>query len=109
MEASIKIMLSYDYCHFEICLGHNVESIAEADALRKDAQRLADKAVHQYKTAKSEAMNMCYNGKKQELERQVKIIRENFPQSEWTPEQKATVKALADFEYYDYQDDWEGR
>ena len=28
-------------------------------------------------------------------------------ESEWTPEQKAIVKALDDFEYYDYQDEWE--
>lgn len=107
-KASVKIMLSYDYCHFEICLGSDENlSLPEIDNMRKDCQRLADKAVNQYKTAKREASNMIYSGNKQKLERDVKIIRENYPMSEWTPQQKAKIKALEDFQYYDYQDDWE--
>lgn len=107
MGASVKIMLSYNYCHFEIALSdETVKTFAEIDGLRKDAQRLADKAVHQYQVAKREASNMIYGGRKTEVEKAAKIVRENFPKSEWTPEQKAVLKAWEDFQYYDYQDDW---
>ena len=50
---------------------------------------------------------MIYGGEKSQLEKEVRIIQENFPKSEWTNTQKATIKALEDFKYYDYQDDWE--
>ncbi|HEX9970644.1 MAG TPA: hypothetical protein VGD14_01100 [bacterium] len=108
MSASVKIMLSYDYCHFEICLGSDENlSLEQVDNMRKDAQRLADKAVNQYKIAKNVASHMIYGGEKSQLEKEVRIIQENFPKSEWTNTQKATIKALEDFKYYDYQDDWE--
>lgn len=51
-KASVKVMLSYDYCHFEICLSSdNDMTLDQVDNLRKDAQRLADKSVSQYKKA----------------------------------------------------------
>ena len=112
-HASVKVMRSYDYCHFEVVLGVSEPIFPEGvDELRKEAQRLADKAVEQYKVAK-EAANRRLGSKAdvERLEDRVKIIRENFPKSEWTPEQKATVKALEDAQYvasrvYDYEDDW---
>lgn len=58
--ASVKVMLSYDYSHFEASMSlenDNGLSIKEIDAARKDCQRLADKAVAQYKTAKQQAAN----------------------------------------------------
>jgi len=107
MKASTKIMLSYDYSHFEICLSSDEDlTLKQIDGMRKDTQRLADKAVHQYKVAKREAERMIYGGEQDRIEKEVKVIRENYPKSEWTPEQKAKVKALEDFQYYDYQDDW---
>ena len=54
-NASVKVMLSYDYSHFEASMSlenDNGLTIKEIDAARKDCQRLADKAVSQYKTAK---------------------------------------------------------
>lgn len=113
-HASVKVMRSYDYCHFEIVLGVSEPIFPEGvDELRKEAQRLADKAVEQYKVAK-EAANRRLGSKAyaERLEDRVKIIHENFPKSEWTPEQKATVKALEDAQYkssrvYDYEDDWD--
>lgn len=33
------------------------------------------------------------------LEKKVQIIKENYPQSEWTSKQKAKVKALDDINY----------
>ena len=57
-NASVKVMLSYDYSHFEALMSlENDEGLTlkEIDAARKDCQRLADKAVGQYKTAKQHA------------------------------------------------------
>jgi histidinol phosphatase-like enzyme len=105
-KASVKVMNSYDYCHFEICLGSDEDmSLDQINGMRKDAQRLVDKAVEQYKIAKNRIPYQ--GGQHSDLEKQVKIINENFPKSEWTPQQKATVKAYDDFRFYDYQDDWE--
>lgn len=115
MGASVKIMLSYDYCHFEVCISSTEEMTNEnIDNMRKDCQRLADKAVKQYKTAKYAAqMLLQAQGGVERARRNVQILKENFPQSEWTPDQKAQVKALEDYEFvlshpYDYEDDWEG-
>jgi hypothetical protein len=54
-NASVKVMLSYDYSHFEASISLENDkgiSVKEIDSARKDCQRLADKAVGQYKTAK---------------------------------------------------------
>ena len=105
MKASVKVMNSYDYCHFEVCLGSDEDLSLEAiNELRKDAQRLVDKAISQYKIAKNLIPYQPHEHKK--LQEKVQIIKENYPMSEWTPEQKATVKALDDFRFYDYQDEW---
>lgn len=111
MKARVKVMLSYDYCHFEIALEAKVARLSEVDELRKDAQRLADKAVSQYKIAREDASRQyIQENTRKKLSREVLVITENYPRSEWTPEQKATVKAYEDAEYalrcgYDYEDD----
>ena len=111
MNASVKVMNSYDYCHFEIQLSREDISLNQVDDLRKEAQRLVDKAIKQYKTAKrvAAATEQIVSA---DLERRVRAIKENYPQSEWTPEQRAAVKELEDQYFrasrsYDYQDDWE--
>jgi len=56
--ASVKVMLSYDYSHFEASMSlenDNGLELYEVDNARKMCQRLADKAVAQYKTAKLSA------------------------------------------------------
>jgi hypothetical protein len=57
-SASVKVMRSYDYCHFETSMSlENDSGIVpfEIDLARKDCQRLCDKAVVQYKKAKDSA------------------------------------------------------
>jgi hypothetical protein len=57
-NASVKVMLSYDYSHFEASMSlENDKGLTakEIDEARKNCQRLADKAVSQYKTAKDKA------------------------------------------------------
>lgn len=110
MNVSVKVMNSYDYCHFEVALSADNATIEDADNLRKEAQRLVDKAIRQYKIAKRVAA--LDRTPSPELERKVRAIKENYPQSEWTPEQQATVKEYEDRSFraslfYDYQDDWE--
>lgn len=110
MSTSVKIMLSFDYCHFEVSLSNEATTPAAANELRKTAQRLADEAVRQYQMAKSEASkrsqaSCMLPGLKSEVEE----IKKN-PKSEWTPRQKGTIKALEDAEFaashqYDYDDD----
>lgn len=59
-NASVKVMLSYDYSHFEASMSlenDNGISVKEIDDARKSCQRLADKVVAQYKTAKQMAAN----------------------------------------------------
>ena len=57
-NVSVKILRSFDYCHFEVNLSATVgavsdaQVIAETDELRKTAARLADKAVKQYRQRK---------------------------------------------------------
>ncbi len=101
MKGSVKIMLSYDYSHFEVALSSDEEMDAKGvNALRKKAQRLADEAVRQYKKAKevSEQRGQdAYNKKRflQEIER-IKA----------TPEADRAVRDLAMLE--EYQDEeWE--
>ena len=112
--ASVKVMRSHDYCHFEVNLAASVdcppdspEWFQQVDALRKNAARLADKAVEQYKVAKrqhSEA-DATMDNLKYEAAR-----AENTPEDQRSPEEKAAIKALADYRFnarrYDYEDDW---
>ena len=56
--ASVKIMLSYDYSHFETSMTiENEDGLTdkEIDMARKSCQRLCDKAVNQFKKAKEMA------------------------------------------------------
>jgi hypothetical protein len=112
-NASVKIMRSYDYCHFEITLGVDEPiTIAQVDEMRKEANRLADKAVLQYKIAKRNE-EIRDDGKRHAARLRERVDEiEEIPESEWTPEQKATIKAYADARwqasrYYDYEDDWD--
>jgi len=113
VKAGVKVMLSYDYCHFEVCLGFaddEVATIERVNELRKDAQRLADEAVRQYAKAKAIAEGRIGSRFDMDaLEKEVSEI-EKKPESEWSPEEKAKVKLLEDYNRwsefgYDYEDD----
>lgn len=57
-SASVKVMLSYDYSHFEASMAlenDNGLTTKEIDEARKSCQRLTNKAVDQYKKYKSNA------------------------------------------------------
>jgi hypothetical protein len=114
MGASVKVMLSYDYCHFEVSKSSDADlSNEEIDAMRKDCMRLADKAIEQYKIAKKQQSLRSARGEEREnMEREVAMI-EKKPESDRTPRELAKVKAYKDRNWeeyisakYDYQDDW---
>lgn len=111
--ASVKVMRSHDYCHFEVCLSSSSASTPEqVDALRKEAARLADKAVAQYRIAKINASRLL-NEKQQRqyLIDRIKRIRET-PEGDRTVSEQAELKAFDDAAWeasrsYDYEDDWQ--
>jgi uncharacterized protein YdcH (DUF465 family) len=113
MKASVKVMLSYDYNHFEIALEDESSDATMRDVnnLRKQAQRLADEAVRQYKKAKEMAVKQAeIDAQRLRLEDEVSHIIATVPTAELTVEQKAKIKALEDTEYweqfrYDCEDD----
>jgi len=116
MGASVKIMLSYDYCHFEVYKSTD-ENISDEqiNEMRKDVQRLADEAVRQYKIAKKHAAKIqgIKNEKEYHFSRMKKLL--SIPEDQRGPEQKAYIKQAEDteflkqFEYreYDYEDDFD--
>ena len=108
-SASVKVMRSFDYCHFEVALTSTLAMTPEGvDDLRKEAARLADKAVEQYKIAKRAAdLRNSAKCNKWQLETALDI-----PEKDRSPEQKAIIKYHQDAAFaaqfeYDYQDDWE--
>ncbi len=109
--ASVKVMRSFDYCHFEVALGltHDIAiTKGEVDDLRKDAARLADKAVEQYKIAKANFALLAEDEAR--MRREAKVVAELRARPELLPEDKARVKAFNDHKFrkrYSYEDDWE--
>jgi len=112
-SASVKVMRSFDYCHFEICLGVDGGSFSpdDVDEVRKEAARLADKAVEQYKIAKAaaEAREEAFRDY-QYAKRRADRIRE-VAESDRSESEKADLKAFEDKEWnarrfdYGYEDD----
>ena len=111
--ASVRVMRSYDYCHFEVTLGVNSEEyhsidLADVNELRKDAQRLVDEAVSQF--AKARKYDYAFMDKSA-INAMMKANEEaeKVPESERTPQQKAHIKNWADYirwKNYDYDDDF---
>lgn len=126
-SATVRVMKSFDYSHFEITLstslpvygvqdgkvtrlGDTPLSIESIDELRKQAARLADKAVEQYKIAKTNAQRILDQSYGFQRLKHLADEAKKITEVDRTPEQKANIKALADFVHhqkYDYQDDWE--
>lgn len=113
--ASVKVMLSYDYSHFEACMSVENESglsLKDIDDARKNCQRLADKAVGQYKAAKNQAAKRTDGQfQMQNFESECKRIALKDP-NDRTMREIAMLKQYdnenwqAQFDYsYDYDDD----
>lgn len=115
-SASVKVMRSFDYCHFEVVMSiendNGITSI-EVDSTRKNCMRLADKAVEQYKVAKACAAKRqegTYHMKN--FEQECERIKAKLPDDR-TIGEMAKLKQYEDenwqaqFDYdYDYEDDY---
>ena len=103
MKGSVKIMLSYDYNHFEIALASDEEmSVASVNDLRKTAQRLADEAVRQYKRAKEAAANRAQGKQHKEY------FLQEIKRIEKTGEEDRTVRDLAMLKQYQ-DENWQAQ
>ena len=114
ISASVKVMRSHDYCHFEVQLSNtDLDSLDDVDELRKDAARLVDKAVDQYiqhKEFLEWKMSMGGYSYRRLVAEVNKILL--IAEPDRTPENKAKMKLLEDIQFHknrshDYQDDWD--
>jgi len=113
-SATVKVMQSYNYCHFEASTVIEAKegeelTMQDMDKARIQCQKLTDKAVEQYKKAKEfEAKRANSSFEKDSLTRDVAAIRAK-PENDWSPLDKAKVKALEDHNFqsrfYDYSND----
>lgn len=116
-SATVRVMKSHDYCHFEIVLGLSAEPgvlypFETVDNLRKAAARMADKAVEQYKVKKRSLMRQENSVMMRDTLRAKADGYLKIPEADRTPDEQATIKAYQDHVYeanrpYDYQDDWD--
>lgn len=51
-SAKVKVTRSYSGCHFQVSLYEKVESLDDVDRLRKDASKIMDNAISQFKEVK---------------------------------------------------------
>lgn len=110
MKASVKVMRSFDYCHFEVALSSDEEmGIDQVNDLRKQAAILVDEAVRQYKDAKSaERERERHQFGREQAMQEVARLRA-VPQSDLSVEQAARLRSYEDREFwreYDQDDYW---
>jgi len=114
MQASVRVMRSHDYCHFEVSLSaDDLEDLKAVDDLRKAAARLADKAVAQYQLReiaddqfdRAQRALMSYNDKADD-------IKSTIPEADRSPEHNAIIayvdalEVLINSKTYDYEDNF---
>lgn len=102
-SASVKVMLSYDYSHFEASMSVENEgglTMSDIDEARKKCQRLADKAVGQYKKAKQMASN------RSDGEYQMRNFQEQCERIKAKDEQDRTIKEIAMLKQYE-DENWQ--
>ena len=110
--SQVRVMLSYDYNHFEVALSTEEYPDLTPNQLRKRAQRLCDEAVRQYKTAKETAAKRNLSEyEKEHFLREISRI-ENLDEADRTVRDLAMLKQYQDEEWeqqfkheYDYEDD----
>lgn len=105
-KPSVKVMRSYDYCHFEIALSSDQEmTLDQVNELRKCAAILVDESVRQYKIAKTREQKREYS--EAELRRQISAAEE-FKKGgleKLTSEQAAFLRTVASKEFWQHWDE----
>lgn len=105
-KASVKVMRSYDYCHFEVNLGTD-EPLDECgvDDMRKTAATLADMAVEDYKKMKSHEANASSRQRDKAAKKQQIDFIKGKPEGERTINEVAILNASEDAAFWANQDD----
>lgn len=101
LKASVKVMRSYDYCHFECVLSSDeLLDLTEIDKMRKQAAILVDEAVRQYRIARQKEHELAH--KEWEKRRALLILEtaKKKPQTELTPEEAALLRADHDRSFW---------
>lgn len=106
-QASVKVMRSYDYCHFEVALSTDEPvDLDGVNELRKRAALLVDEAVRQYRIAKEKERG------RDSVEYRVSPMIERIarlkakPVDELTPEEAALLRQSAERQFWaDYEQD----
>lgn len=101
--ASVKVMLSYDSCHFETSMQIENEeglSLKDIDEARKNCNRLANKAVSQYKLFKE------MTAKRSNSEYEKIQFEANCKKILVKPEDDRTVKEIAMLKQYE-DENWQ--
>jgi len=110
--SQVRVMLSYDYNHFEVALSTEEYPDLTPNQLRKRAQRLCDEAVRQYQKAKELAARRA--GASYEREAYLREIDRigKLDEADRTVRELAMLKQYQDEEWeqqfkheYDYEDD----
>lgn len=107
-NASVKVMRSHDYCHFEIQLGtSDLVDEEDVNALRVHAAELVDKAVEEYKGMKAALERRDSEAwMKAQIERELDRVKD-VPMEEWSPRHKAMKKKLDDEAYWSRRRTWD--
>ena len=108
-QASVKVMRSYDYCHFEVNLATDQQlDVAEVDDMRRVAASLVDRAVDDYKRMKAhDPARLTARYQRAEMEQRLADIKQK-PEGERTINEVAMLKRSEDAEFWaKYKDDEE--
>ena len=100
MQSSVKILRSYDYCHFEVSLTSECADLDAVNDLRKQAAILVDEAVRQYKIAKAA------ESKREWAERQTREALVEMDAIKAKPRNAWSVREAAVMRSYEDQSFW---
>lgn len=105
MKAKVKVMRSYDYCHFEIELASDDDlTFREVNDLRKQSAILVDEAVRQYKEMKAAEPSYSLSAQRRGEAKERYEAMKTKPWNELTPEDAAFLRAYEDGTYWAYCD-----
>lgn len=105
-QASVKVMRSYDYCHFEVALSTDEPlDLDGVNELRKRAAVLVDEAIRQYRQAKEKERSREHSDfQKQQFLDRIERIKAK-PHDEWSSEEAAVMRSHEDRTFWAAFDD----
>lgn len=104
-SASVKVMQSYNYCHFEAAMSlenDNGIQVKEIDEARKTCLRLTNKAIGQYQQGKQVAANRNDAGVK------IRAFKQEIELIQKKNEHDRTLREIGMLKQYE-QENWEAQ